>query len=733
MKKHQTLRWGFNILFSLLLCLTLLPMTALAEEPETGVAIDETNFPDAFFRSYISTNFDTNKDKQLSDEEIAAVTLIELEGGYQSRATTLQGVAFFTELKELNCSWNDLTALDVSQNTKLEYLDCSNNELTSLDVNSNSALETLICSSNELTELNICSNLALKELQCSINGLTTLHVSNNSNLEKLYCDQNELATLQLGQNTVLKELQCFYNALTELDVSNNTKLEILYCYRNELTALDVSSNTNLVELYCDQNKLTTLKLGQNTALTELVCYSNELTALDVSDNTSLEKLQCDYNQLTELDVSNNTALKTLSCAGNGLTVLDVSQNTSLQNLNCSYNSLTALDLSSNAQLIDYTFYATDNTYAIGLSKGRTFDLSELPGNFEVSKATGWVGGTVSGTILTVDADATTVTYAYDCGNGYSATFTLDAIPKYTVTAYGLYGETLGIKPGETYTEDYAAGDQVGLQIGKRDGYTLEGLMLVGISEADLNWNAKDVEAIHRGFFFIMPENDVTVTVNWTRNSSSSGSSSSSGFSGVYNYPVRADRTAINGAAVTLDKTSAVAGDKVTITVTPDSGKAVDEVIVTDADGKTITVSKRADNQYTFIMPAGKVNIAVTTKAATYQKQIVLQIGNRNILDNNATITNDVAPIIVDNRTMVPIRVITETLDGTADWNADTRTVTLNIDGKTLSMTIGQTISGFDVVPTILNDRTYVPVRYVAEKLGANVEWIAATQQIIITK
>ena len=133
------------------------------------------------------------------------------------------------------------------------------------------------------------------------------------------------------------------------------------------------------------------------------------------------------------------------------------------------------------------------------------------------------------------------------------------------------------------------------------------------------------------------------------------------------------------------------------------------------------------------MPAGKVNIAVTTKAADYQKKIVLQIGNRNILENNRIITNDVAPVIVDNRTMVPIRVITETLGGTAHWDADTQTVTLNIDGKTLTMTIGQTISGFDTAPIILNDRTYVPVRYVAEMLGAMVEWIGESKQIVITK
>ena len=212
-------------------------------------------------------------------------------------------------------------------------------------------------------------------------------------------------------------------------------------------------------------------------------------------------------------------------------------------------------------------------------------------------------------------------------------------------------------------------------------------------------------------------------------STSTGSSSGGGFSGVYNYPVTASN--VDGADVSFSDNYAVAGETVTITVTPESGKQVDEVIITDADGKVITVTKVGDNQYSFTMPAGKVNVAVTTADANYDLRIVMQINNRNILVNSKTIVNDVAPVIVGDRTMVPIRVVTETLGGTADWNADTRTVTLHIDGKTMTMTIGEIIDGFDVAPVILNNRTYVSIRYVAEKLGANVQWMAATQQIII--
>ena len=94
-----------------------------------------------------------------------------------------------------------------------------------------------------------------------------------------------------------------------------------------------------------------------------------------------------------------------------------------------------------------------------------------------------------------------------------------------------------------------------------------------------------------------------------------------------------------------------------------------------------------------------------------------------MLVNNITITGDVTPI----------RVITESLGGKADWNEATRTVTLTIDNKVLSMTIDTVIPGFGAAPVILDNRTYVPIRYIAEALGAQVEWIVNSRQIVVTK
>ena len=182
--------------------------------------------------------------------------------------------------------------------------------------------------------------------------------------------------------------------------------------------------TALKILNCESNRLTTLDVSKNTALTDLNCSGNQLTTLDVSKNTALTDLYCSGNQLTVLDVSKNTALKTLWCDENQLTVLDVSKNTALTRLDCYNNQLTSLDV-SNTDMDDLNCY--DNIYQIVVGNDRTFDLSLLPGNFDVAKTSDWSGGKVSGNTLTVDSDKDTVTYKYDCGKGKSETFTLKCV------------------------------------------------------------------------------------------------------------------------------------------------------------------------------------------------------------------------------------------------------------------------------------------------------------------
>lgn len=189
--------------------LEALPMMLTAPAPvSSGLAIDETNFPDANFRSYVLASFDSNGDEKLDDEEIANVKYINAPS---KTISSLKGIEYFTELLELNCDNNQLTSLDVSKNTKLV---------------------TLICSKNALTSLNTSHNPLLKKLDIYSNKLTSIDVSQNTELETLYIGRNPIETLNVKNNLKLMELQSELNDLTSIDLSNNSPSMTLYMANN---------------------------------------------------------------------------------------------------------------------------------------------------------------------------------------------------------------------------------------------------------------------------------------------------------------------------------------------------------------------------------------------------------------------------------------------------------------------------------------------------------------------
>ena len=120
-------------------------------------------------------------------------------------------------------------------------------------------------------------------------------------------------------------------------------------------------------------------------------------------------------------------------------------------------------------------------------------------------------------------------------------------------------------------------------------------------------------------------------------------------------------------------------------------------------------------------------------AADNQDTVILKIGSADVYKNSEKITTDVVPAIVDGRTLVPVRVIIEAMDGAVDWDEATRTVTITIDGKVLKLVIDQEIAGFGTGAKIIESRTMVPIRYISEYVGFTVKWVEATQQVIITR
>ena len=100
--------------------------------------------------------------------------------------------------------------------------------------------------------------------------------------------------------------------------------------------------------------------------------------------------------------------------------------------------------------------------------------------------------------------------------------------------------------------------------------------------------------------------------------------------------------------------------------------------------------------------------------------------------------DNVKPVIENGRTLAPIRAVAESLGAEVIWNEDTQGITITDNGIKIEMTIGNTtayVNGTEVVldaaPEIRNDRTLVPVRFIAESFNLDVDWDEASNSIII--
>jgi len=200
------------------------------------------------------------------------------------------------------------------------------------------ALVTLVCNTNQLTSLNVSQNTSLESLLCTANFISSLDLSNNTALTNVSCNNNSLTSLNLPNTTSLQVLDCNANNLTSLNISNNSALFDLNCSTNQLSSLDLSSNTALTSVDASNNQLTSISLINNNLLTSLDLGTNLLSNLDVSSNGVLENLVCNNNQLTNLDVSNNSVLTSILCQNNQLTSLDVKNGNNSQINNISFNA-----------------------------------------------------------------------------------------------------------------------------------------------------------------------------------------------------------------------------------------------------------------------------------------------------------------------------------------------------------------------------------------------------------
>jgi hypothetical protein len=145
-----------------------------------------------------------------------------------------------------------------------------------------------------------------------------------------------------------------------------------------------------------------------------------------------------------------------------------------------------------------------------------------------------------------------------------------------------------------------------------------------------------------------------------------------------------------------------------------------------------------------------LNIAMVSTASAATKTIVLTIGSSHMLVNNVSqkvdATSNAAPIVIKGRTLLPIRAIIEQMGGTLAWDQTQKLVTINLGTKTIKITINQSVAQIkdssvseawsnctlDVPAMIIQGRTFVPLRFVAENSGATVAYNGTLKTITLT-
>ena len=367
------------------------------------------------------------------------ISYLKKLGVTSKNITDFTGIEDFLYLQDLNCSYNELTALDLSNNVNLEKLSCYGNNLERLNCSNCSKLQKIDCLNNKLISLNLSNNNSLTDLYCGNNSIPELDLSECLNLKKILIGNNQLNLIDFSKNEKLTYISAHTNHLTDLDLSMNSTLEYVYLSDNRLTGLNLRNGNNAnidyfnakgnENLFCievdDPIVSNTYKHWTKQAWTEykescddyipewtyvpddnfekalirsgydldavndsvptaaikniesLVIKNHRISSLKgIEDFKSLKKLYCAYNHLEEIDLSNNIKLTDLEFYDNQLKDLDVSMLSNLERINCSRNELLELDLSNNKNVI-YVQCSENPLMVLNVKNGNNENLNNL--------------------------------------------------------------------------------------------------------------------------------------------------------------------------------------------------------------------------------------------------------------------------------------------------------------------------------------------------------------------
>lgn len=256
----------------------------------------DAGFVDSVFRQWITENVDLNHDNLLTQEEIASCTEMHLSS---LSIDSLQGIEYFYNLKDLDCSGLQLLSLNVSSNPVLEILNCSSNQLKQLNLTSCKKLKELNIASNSFTEadkVKLPQAPSLEKLNISGLPIQELKLSLYPQLKELDCSKSELTVLDFDSASLMEKLICSDSLVYSLNISRLSRLKYLDCSSTYLTQLEFSAGQPLEVLYCQDNFLTELNLSGLFSLKKLNCSGNKLIHTNFRD-CPLEELSCNQNSI----------------------------------------------------------------------------------------------------------------------------------------------------------------------------------------------------------------------------------------------------------------------------------------------------------------------------------------------------------------------------------------------------------------------------------------------------
>ncbi len=232
------------------------------------------------------------------------------------------------------------------------------------------------------------------------------------------------------------------------------------------------------------------------------------------------------------------------------------------------------------------------------------------------------------------------------------------------------------------------------------------------------------------------EGELAVTVDVVKHSGSTSSADASDSSSKPSGGKKDPVVTVKGDEITVPKNEA---DKdVTVDYKPAEDVVTDTIVVLDSEGNVIEATYDAEKG-TLTFPAGDAG-KYTIEAATEEEVMILTIDEHNAHVFGEEKANDVAPVIRNDRTMLPARFVAENLGAEVAWDEEARKVTITKGDIVIEITIdaetaivnGEEVK-LDSPAFIENDRTYTPIRFIAEALGAKVFWNGETQKVTIVK